>query len=237
MTSKRLETGFTRDQYLDPVWFEHELDVLFRPTWQYAVHESQIPEPNSYIALQVLGENIVVTRDAEGLIHAVFNTCRHRGATLCDPGPGRGRRLVCPYHQWSYDMDGTLRTARTGPCASAPRRESAPARTYRALATRSASRTSPSSPECIGTTWTTPSLECDGRFRVNRTTATVAPRSSFWWRPAPHVRRSLRGLPAGRLRVDTPHPPGPVPQPEASRSSTPISASWSAKAAKWPPGR
>ncbi|MEV7012623.1 aromatic ring-hydroxylating dioxygenase subunit alpha [Streptosporangium sp. NPDC051022] len=111
VASSRLEMGFTRDQYLDPAWFEHELDVLFRPTWQYAVHESEIPEANSYVALRILGENIVVTRDVEGLIHAVFNSCRHRGATLCDPGPGQGRRLVCPYHQWSYGMDGALRTA------------------------------------------------------------------------------------------------------------------------------
>jgi len=111
MTDGRLQVGFTRDQYLDPVWFEQELDVLFRGTWQYAAHESELLEPHSWLATEVLGENIVVTRDREGELHAVFNTCRHRGATLCDPGPGRGRRLVCPYHQWSYGMDGQLKTA------------------------------------------------------------------------------------------------------------------------------
>ncbi|WP_033291774.1 aromatic ring-hydroxylating oxygenase subunit alpha [Amycolatopsis jejuensis] len=106
-----LDIGFTREQCTSATWFEHEMAKLFRPNWQYAGHVSEIPRPGDWITAEILTEPLVLTRDEDGGIHALFNVCRHRGALMCEPGRGSGNRLVCPYHQWSYALDGSLRVA------------------------------------------------------------------------------------------------------------------------------
>ena len=100
-------TSFPREAYVSRDWFEREVDqVLFRQ-WIYAAHESEIPRPGDFITREVGDESILVTRDGND-IHALFNVCRHRGARLCQQARGNTRRLVCPYHRWTYGLDGQL---------------------------------------------------------------------------------------------------------------------------------
>lgn len=108
----RYFTSLPRDYYVAPETYEHEIDRVFKRQWLYAGHVSQVRETGDYFSRMVAGESLVFTRDGEGQVHAFYNVCRHRGSLLCDDGSrGRAKALVCPYHQWSYKMDGSLRNA------------------------------------------------------------------------------------------------------------------------------
>ncbi|MYS86915.1 aromatic ring-hydroxylating oxygenase subunit alpha [Embleya scabrispora] len=103
--------GIPRDLYLCEELFEREVDAIFDRTWLPAGHVSQLSAPGRYLTVESGRESIVVARTAEGDLAAFHNVCRHRGARLVDPGCGSARRLVCPYHQWTYRMDGSLQGA------------------------------------------------------------------------------------------------------------------------------
>ena len=75
--------------------------------WIQAGLESEIPNPGDYLTMTVGASPIVILRNQDGGIAGFFNTCRHRGAQIC-AGQGHARRLVCPYHQWTYDLGGKL---------------------------------------------------------------------------------------------------------------------------------
>jgi Rieske 2Fe-2S family protein len=80
---------------------------VFWRQWLYAGHESEVPDHGDFITREVGGESVVVTRDSSGL-HALFNVCRHRGARICREPRGNAQRLICPYHRWTYGLDGRL---------------------------------------------------------------------------------------------------------------------------------
>jgi phenylpropionate dioxygenase-like ring-hydroxylating dioxygenase large terminal subunit len=102
--------GLPSHLYTSREVLEIERKEIFGKTWQFAVHESDISSPGSY-ALARLGEfEVIVTRDLDGQVHAMRNVCLHRGATLIDCA-GRGTLLRCPYHAWTYGLDGKLRSA------------------------------------------------------------------------------------------------------------------------------
>lgn len=87
-----------------------ERKEIFAKAWQFAVHEDEVSVPGSY-ALAMLGDfEVVVTRDIRGQVHAMRNVCLHRGATIIDCA-GQGTVLRCPYHAWTYELDGSLRAA------------------------------------------------------------------------------------------------------------------------------
>jgi nitrite reductase/ring-hydroxylating ferredoxin subunit len=94
--------------YLDPALFEAEKALLFRRVPLPLALSCELVGPNSYKAIEVGGTPVVITRDAQGAVHAMLNVCRHRGAEVCPAGTGRSRTLTCPYHAWSYRMDGSL---------------------------------------------------------------------------------------------------------------------------------
>lgn len=94
--------------YLDPALFEAEKALLFRQVPLPLALSCELVGPNSFKAIDVAGTPVVITRDAQGEVHAMLNVCRHRGAEVCAPGIGKSRTLTCPYHAWSYRMDGTL---------------------------------------------------------------------------------------------------------------------------------
>ncbi|MEA1675891.1 aromatic ring-hydroxylating dioxygenase subunit alpha [Nitrospirillum sp. BR 11163] len=95
--------------YRDPDFLEVEREAIFRPSWQIVCHVNDIPDPGDYHTFRFLGENIAVVRDRDGQIRAFHNVCRHRAARLLDGDKGRcGSRIVCPYHAWSYGLDGAL---------------------------------------------------------------------------------------------------------------------------------
>lgn len=94
--------------YLDPELFEAEKALLFRRVPLPLALSCELVGPSSWKAIDVTGTPVVITRDAQGAVHAMLNVCRHRGAEVCPAGIGRSRTLTCPYHAWSYRMDGTL---------------------------------------------------------------------------------------------------------------------------------
>ncbi len=96
--------------YTDPAAFEHERDRVFRRTWQYAGHASQIRRPGDYFAFEVHGRRLFCVRQHDASIACFYNVCVHRGHELV-AGVGNKRVLVCPYHSWTYELDGSLRAA------------------------------------------------------------------------------------------------------------------------------
>ncbi|QIG41920.1 aromatic ring-hydroxylating dioxygenase subunit alpha [Nocardioides anomalus] len=84
--------------------------VFFR-TWTYVGRAERIPEPGSWLRVELGGESLLVVRGKDGVIRGFYNVCRHRGSRLCDDEQGFARtHLRCPYHAWGYALDGTLVT-------------------------------------------------------------------------------------------------------------------------------
>ncbi|HET6470014.1 MAG TPA: aromatic ring-hydroxylating dioxygenase subunit alpha [Geminicoccaceae bacterium] len=106
--------GFSLPQrfYRDPAFYQLDLDCIFGRVWLFAGLACEIPERGDWFTLPVGDSSIVVVRDRQGEVRAFHNTCRHRGARICLAERGRASRLVCPYHQWTYDLDGRLVGAR-----------------------------------------------------------------------------------------------------------------------------
>ena len=94
--------------YRDQEFFGLEMARVMRPSWQIVCHLSDLPDQGSFHTLRFLGESILVLRGDDGIVRAMSNVCRHRGAILLDHPCGSVRRLSCPYHAWSYDQDGRL---------------------------------------------------------------------------------------------------------------------------------
>ena len=98
-----------------PAWTYHdaefaalEHDRIFRPSWQVVCHISDIPAAGDWHTLDYIGESVVVVRGKDDVLRAFTNVCRHRGSRLVDGASGCARKLVCPYHAWTYDLDGRL---------------------------------------------------------------------------------------------------------------------------------
>ncbi|MGV6849707.1 MAG: aromatic ring-hydroxylating oxygenase subunit alpha [Marinibacterium sp.] len=93
--------------YADHGQFERECATLLRRGWHCLGRADEVPEPGDFFTVDLLGEPVVVIRGQDGRIRALANLCRHRNMPLAE-GRGSVRRLVCPYHAWAYDLDGTL---------------------------------------------------------------------------------------------------------------------------------
>ncbi len=100
--------------YSDPEILRSEQERIFRSTWQYAGPGTHVAEPGSFLACRAGDVPVVVTRDRAGELRAFLNVCRHRGSVIAE-GSGRRMTLQCPYHAWTYGLDGAL--------VSAPRAE------------------------------------------------------------------------------------------------------------------
>lgn len=95
--------------YTDPGFFELERERIFRSAWHIMGHENDVPSAGDYVTLDVLGDRVVTVRGEDGLVRSFHNVCRHRAAKLAPESRGScGRRLICPYHAWSYALDGRL---------------------------------------------------------------------------------------------------------------------------------
>jgi phenylpropionate dioxygenase-like ring-hydroxylating dioxygenase large terminal subunit len=95
--------------YTDPTFFALERDRLFRQAWQIVCHVNDIPTAGDYQAFDFLDETVVTLRGDDGAVRSFHNVCRHRASRLADGAFGNcGHRLVCPYHAWSYGLDGRL---------------------------------------------------------------------------------------------------------------------------------
>jgi len=96
--------------YTDEEVLRRERSLIFARSWQYAGRAAQVAEPGSFLATDAGGVPVLVTRDDGGALRAFLNVCRHRGAVLVE-GCGTRRTIQCHYHAWTYDLDGSLRSA------------------------------------------------------------------------------------------------------------------------------
>jgi phenylpropionate dioxygenase-like ring-hydroxylating dioxygenase large terminal subunit len=108
----RQRPNWTLDQefYTSPEIFDIERRGWLARQWYILGHASEVSDPGSYIVRDLLGESLIVVRDGSGLLRSFYNVCRHRGSRICD-ADGRASHLMCPYHAWSYRLDGSLRSA------------------------------------------------------------------------------------------------------------------------------
>ncbi|MFK8909195.1 aromatic ring-hydroxylating dioxygenase subunit alpha [Streptomyces sp. YS-3] len=95
--------------YCDPAVFVREQERIFEALWFCAVRAADLDRPGAFRTVQVGRESVLVVRTSEGALRAFLNVCRHRGARVCAEESGTVRRtLQCPYHAWTYDLDGRL---------------------------------------------------------------------------------------------------------------------------------
>lgn len=94
--------------YHDPEYFQVEMARMMRPSWQVVCHVNDVPNVGDWHTLEFLGENILVIRGDDAQVRAFTNVCRHRASKLVDGSSGCAKKLVCPYHAWTYALDGRL---------------------------------------------------------------------------------------------------------------------------------
>lgn len=94
--------------YQDAEFFAAEQERVLRPSWQIVCHESDVAGAGDWHSLDYLGESVIVVRGRDHVLRAFTNVCRHRGSRLVDGPSGCVKKLVCPYHAWTYDLDGRL---------------------------------------------------------------------------------------------------------------------------------
>lgn len=97
--------------YREPVFEDVEREAIFARSWQFVCHAGEVREPGAYAAADVQGQGVFVVRGEDGMLRAFYNVCKHRAHELVH-GTGRKPRIVCPYHAWSYRLDGRLLKAR-----------------------------------------------------------------------------------------------------------------------------
>ena len=96
--------------YTNPEFLEIEKQELFRKTWQIACHVSDVPNPGDYYSFDLVGERALIMRGKDNMVRAFHNVCRHRGSRVVATKRGTCKSaIVCPFHGWSYNLDGTLR--------------------------------------------------------------------------------------------------------------------------------
>lgn len=106
----RLESGLPGAWYRDRAHYERELETFWYGRWVAVGREEEIPSPGDWRTVRIGTQSILLVRSASGAISAFHNVCRHRGSALCTAEKGsftRGR-IVCPYHAWTYDLQGRL---------------------------------------------------------------------------------------------------------------------------------
>jgi phenylpropionate dioxygenase-like ring-hydroxylating dioxygenase large terminal subunit len=93
--------------------FERERERIFGTSWLYAGRADEIPNTGDYFLYELFDESLIVLRGADQQIRALYNVCRHRGTRMCETGNGKFTGAIqCPYHAWTYSLDGRLMAAR-----------------------------------------------------------------------------------------------------------------------------
>ena len=105
-------TALLQEFYASPEIFERDLEQIHFRRWLCVGHASRIPEPGDWFRYDIAGESLILVRGRDREIRALVNVCRHRGSHVCYEAEGNAPMLVCPYHAWTYDLDGSLRSAR-----------------------------------------------------------------------------------------------------------------------------
>ena len=92
--------------YTDPQIFADEMERIFHRGWVFVGHETEIPRAGDYVTRHVGAEPVIMARGHDGDVAVLVNRCRHRGTMLCPSDRGSSRTFTCPYHGWTYDLDG-----------------------------------------------------------------------------------------------------------------------------------
>ena len=112
IANRRPNFSLSRELYCDEGVYQTDLEQIFYREWLYAVPACEIPKTGNFATLQVGAYPVIIVRGGDGRVRAFHNVCRHRGQRLCPKANGSAPKLVCPYHQWTYDLDGKLLYAR-----------------------------------------------------------------------------------------------------------------------------
>ncbi len=103
--------GLNRAFYLDADIYERDLAEIYMKSWLYAGHISEIPAVGSYMLFEFASESVIIVCSGTNKVSALLNVCRHRGSRVCLENKGCAKKLVCTYHAWVYELDGSLRAA------------------------------------------------------------------------------------------------------------------------------
>jgi Rieske 2Fe-2S family protein len=109
---RKHETALEREFYCSEEEYQVDLDMIWYRDWLFVGHDCEVPKSGNYLTVQIGEYPVVVVRDRDGTLNAFHNSCRHRGSRICSAERGSVTRLVCPYHQWTYHLDGRLFSAR-----------------------------------------------------------------------------------------------------------------------------
>ncbi len=112
LRTRRKDYSLPQAFYSSQEIFDLDMRHIFARNWLFVALSCEVPQPGSWITLKIGDDGIVIVRGQDNQIRAFYNTCRHRGSQVCIGASGKAKRLVCPYHQWSYDLDGSLIRAR-----------------------------------------------------------------------------------------------------------------------------
>ena len=115
VAAQKKELSLAQDFYKDIDVYQAEINNIFMKHWLFAGHVSQIPNVGDYFTFEFDTESVIILRSTLGEVKAHMNVCRHRGSKICLEQSGTQKSLTCPYHAWSYNLDGELITARNMP--------------------------------------------------------------------------------------------------------------------------
>ena len=102
-----------RELYVSDAAFEFDAQVMLKSVWLFACTVAHVKQPGDYFVFELASNSIIVVRGRDQQVRAFWNSCRHRGSRICVEQRGRAPRLTCPYHQWTYGLDGALLAARS----------------------------------------------------------------------------------------------------------------------------
>ena len=111
VAARRPGYALERAFYVDEEIFQYEVDHIYMRAWLYAGHVSEIPDKGDYFLFDFAGESVIIVRSESQQVSALLNVCRHRGSRVCTQQSGKSSKLSCPYHGWTYALNGELRGA------------------------------------------------------------------------------------------------------------------------------
>ncbi|HZQ60000.1 MAG TPA: Rieske 2Fe-2S domain-containing protein [Casimicrobiaceae bacterium] len=109
----------SREIFVNADLYRQELEQIFARAWLFVGHESQVPNPDDFYVSRMGEDSVILTRDRQGALHVLLNSCRHRGMKLCRYDEGNTPDFTCPYHGWSYSTNGDL-VSRPGEIVNVP---------------------------------------------------------------------------------------------------------------------
>ena len=112
LKGRRYNHSLPRAFYVDPGVFQVDMEQIWYKEWLFSIPACEIPKRGNYVVHNIRDYSVLIVRGEDGTIRAFNNSCRHRGSVLCRTGKGSRPKIVCPYHQWTYGLDGKLVWAR-----------------------------------------------------------------------------------------------------------------------------